>query len=155
MQIRTLMVGAALMVGLAGCASTAQTNDGAADNSATETASEQVAVYKGTLPCRRCTGIDLDVRLKGAEEAAQGERTFSLDATYRDHPQQPDPEHYEGQWDVLSGTVTDPNATVYELTPDGEGQTYYFLRLDAQTLELVDPQKRRFQNGETLRLKRQ
>ncbi|TVU72936.1 MULTISPECIES: copper resistance protein NlpE N-terminal domain-containing protein [Cobetia] len=155
MQIRTLMVGAALMVGLAGCASTAPTNDGAAESTAAETANEQVAVYKGTLPCRRCTGIDLDVRLKGAEAAPEDQRTFSLDATYRDHPQQPAPEHYEGQWDVLSGTVTDPDATVYELTPSGEGQTYYFLRLDAQTLELVDPQKRRFQNGETLRLERQ
>jgi len=55
---------------------------------------------------------------------------------------------------VLNGTATEPDATVYELTPDGEGQIYYFLRLDERTLELIDPQRRRFQNSEMLQLQR-
>ena len=56
---------------------------------------------------------------------------------------------------MLTGTPSDPDATVYELTPDGDGQTYYFLRIDEQTRELIDPERRRFQNGEMLRLQRQ
>ena len=110
--------------------------------------------YQGTLPCRNCDGIDLDVVLQGAEQSQPEERTFTLQASYRAHPQNPPDENYAGNWEVLSGTATDPDATVYELTPDGEGQIYYFLRLDGQTLELIDPQRRRFQNSEMLQLQR-
>ena len=56
---------------------------------------------------------------------------------------------------MLTGTPSDPDATVYELTPDGDGQIYYFMRIDESTLELIDPERRRFENGEMLQLKRQ
>ncbi|MBZ9559014.1 MULTISPECIES: copper resistance protein NlpE N-terminal domain-containing protein [unclassified Modicisalibacter] len=151
MQIRTLLAGSAMLAVLAGCATGTQQ----AASPQTPAAAEQAAVYEGTLPCRNCAGIDITVALRGDEQASDAERTFKLDAAYREHPQNPPDEHYEGQWDVLSGTATDPDATVYELTPDGEGQVYYFLKLDPDTLELVDPQKRRFQNGEALRLTRE
>ena len=118
-------------------------------------AEEQGATYEGTLPCRNCAGIDIEVALQGDEQASDAERTFSLDASYREHPQNPPTETYQGQWDVISGTASNPEATVYELTPEGEGQVYYFLKLDQSTLELIDPQLRRFENGEMLRLQRQ
>lgn len=151
MQIRTLLAGSAMLALLAGCAT--GTQQGMAPGA--PATAEQAAVYEGTLPCRNCAGIDITVALKGDEQASDAERTFKLDASYREHPQNPPTEHYEGQWDVLSGTASDPEATVYELTPDGEGQVYYFLKLNPDTLELIDPQKRRFQNGEALRLTRQ
>jgi hypothetical protein len=56
---------------------------------------------------------------------------------------------------VLTGTADNPEATVYELVPNGEGQTYYFMRVNPQTLELIDPQRRRFQNNDMLQLTRQ
>lgn len=150
MQIRTLLAGSALLALLAGCAA-GPTGDGAA----TPEMDDTEVTYQGTLPCRNCDGIDLDVRMTGDEQASQEERTFTLQATYRAHPQDPPDENYAGNWEVLSGTATDPDATVYELTPDGEGQIYYFLRVDEQTLELIDPQRRRFQNNDMLQLRRQ
>lgn len=147
MQIRTLLAGSALAALLAGCAA------GPTDQPAPEMEATTVT-YQGTLPCRNCDGIDLNVTLNGEEQAATEERTFELEASYRAHPQNPPDESYAGNWEVLQGTEQDPTATVYELAPDGEGQTYYFLRVDPQTLELIDPNLRRFQNSEMLQLKR-
>ncbi|WP_104204279.1 copper resistance protein NlpE N-terminal domain-containing protein [Billgrantia saliphila] len=149
MQIRTLLAGSAMLALLAGCAA------GPTDDSADMAMDDAEEVYQGTLPCRNCAGIDLDVRLRGDEQSSLEERTFNLRASYREHPQEPPDEEYAGNWDVLSGTAVDPDATVYELTPDGEGQVYYFLRIDEETLELIDPQRRRFQNNEALQLQRQ
>ncbi|MBB3142353.1 copper resistance protein NlpE N-terminal domain-containing protein [Halomonas organivorans] len=148
MQIRTLLAGSAMLALLAGCA-------GGPGGQATEPGMDTAErTYQGTLPCRNCEGIDLDVTLLGDAQSTAAERTFDLQASYRGHPQNPPDENYAGNWQVLNGTADDPQATVYELTPNGEGQTYYFLRLDPQTLELIDPQRRRFQNNEMLRLKR-
>ncbi len=149
MQIRTLLAGSAMLALLAGCAA------GPTDDSADMAMDNAEVVYQGTLPCRNCAGIDLDVRLRGDEQSSLEERTFDLRASYREHPQEPPDEEYAGNWEVLSGTAVDPDATVYELTPDGEGQVYYFLRIDDETLELIDPQRRRFQNNEALQLQRQ
>ncbi|KAA0009841.1 copper resistance protein NlpE [Billgrantia pellis] len=149
MQIRTLLAGSAMLALLAGCAA------GPTDDSADMAMDDAEVVYQGTLPCRNCAGIDLDVRLRGDEQSSLEERTFDLRASYREHPQEPPDEEYAGNWEVLSGTAVDPDATVYELTPDGEGQVYYFLRIDDETLELIDPQRRRFQNNEALQLQRQ
>ncbi len=148
MQIRTLLAGSAMLALLAGCAA------GPMDDRAEPAMDDAEVAYQGTLPCRNCAGIDLDVRLVGDEQASLEERTFTLRASYREHPQDPPDENYAGNWEVLSGTAVDPDATVYELTPDGEGQIYYFLRIDERTLELIDPQRRRFQNNEALQLQR-
>ncbi|MGR4070254.1 copper resistance protein NlpE [Halomonas sp. LR3S48] len=149
MQVRTLLAGSAMLAFLAGCAA------GPADDRADTAMDGAEVVYQGTLPCRNCAGIDLNVTLRGDEQASLEERTFDLRASYQEHPQEPPDEEYAGNWEVLSGTAVDPDATVYELTPDGEGQIYYFLRVDEQTLELIDPQRRRFQNNEALQLQRQ
>lgn len=150
MQIRTLLASAATVAVLAGCASGGSQSPGMSDSGATGT-----TTYQGSLPCRSCDGIDLTVDLNGSESSPASERTFELEADYRNHPQNPDPENYAGQWEVLSGTPADPQATVYELTPNGEGQVYFFQKINANTLELIDPQRRRFENGEMLRLTRQ
>ncbi|MGQ4877981.1 copper resistance protein NlpE N-terminal domain-containing protein [Billgrantia sp. LNSP4103-1] len=149
MQVRTLLAGSAMLAFLAGCAA------GPAEDRADMAMDDAEVVYQGTLPCRNCAGIDLNVRMRGDEQASAEERTFDLRASYQEHPQDPPDEEYSGNWEVLSGTAVDPDATVYELTPDGEGQIYYFLRVDEQTLELIDPQRRRFQNNEALQLQRQ
>ncbi|MCM5705197.1 copper resistance protein NlpE N-terminal domain-containing protein [Larsenimonas salina] len=148
MQIRTLLAGVAMTAVLAGCATSGS-------QSTSQEERVQTAEYQGTLPCRNCDGIELTVDLKGTEQAQAAERTFSLDAEYLNHPQNPPKEHYEGNWDMISGTQSNPDATVYELTPNGEGQVYYFLKVDPNTLELIDPQLRKFENGQTLQLKRQ
>ncbi|MCI0508988.1 NlpE-like protein [Chromohalobacter marismortui] len=151
MQIRTLLAGSAMLAILTGCATGTSQQGGASESPQ----AAQPVVYSGTLPCRSCDGIDLEVQLMGGEQAPASERTFDLRAEYLNHPENPPAEEYEGQWEVIDGTAKDPKATVYELTPNGEGQIYYFLKLDPDTLELIDPQLRRFENGETLRLQRQ
>ncbi|MGM0784343.1 MAG: copper resistance protein NlpE N-terminal domain-containing protein [Pseudomonadota bacterium] len=150
MKMKTLLAGSAMLALLAGCAA-GPTDDRAAGPAVDE--GTEVA-YQGTLPCRNCAGIDLNVRMLGDEQSSLDERTFNLRASYREHPQEPPDENYEGNWEVLEGTEDDPEATVYELTPDGDGQVYYFLRIDDDTLELIDPQRRRFQNSEALQLER-
>ncbi|MEG3116853.1 copper resistance protein NlpE N-terminal domain-containing protein [Salinicola sp. 4072] len=151
MQIRTLLASAATVAVLAGCASGGtQTQTGTADSSAGM--SSTTTTYEGTLPCRSCDGIDLTVDLSGTESSPAAERTFTLEADYRNHPQNPGPEQYRGNWEVISGTPYNAQAKVYELTPDGEGQVYYFDKLNSTTLELIDPQLRRFENGKSLRL---
>ncbi|HSH48089.1 MAG TPA: copper resistance protein NlpE N-terminal domain-containing protein [Halomonas sp.] len=147
MRIRTLLASSAMLALLAGCAT------GPSDTAGEEVKTAE-ATYQGTLPCRNCEGIDLDVTLAGDSMSSAEERTFELEASYRAHPENPPTENYSGNWAILNGSAEDPGATVYELVPDGEGQTYYFLRLDPQTLELIDPQRRRFENNEMLRLKR-
>lgn len=149
MQIRTLLAGSAMLALLAGCA-TGPTGSGAG----TPEMAEPEATYQGTLPCRNCDGIDLNVTLEGDAQSAPEARTFDLEASYRGHPQNPPDETYAGNWVLLDGPEEMPNATIYELTPDGDGQIYYFLRVDPQTLELIDPNLRRFQNSEMLQLKR-
>lgn len=148
MQIRTLLAGSAMLALLAGCAS-----------GPTETPEDVVEVtgttYQGTLPCRNCDGIDIGVTLVGEDVSTSSDRSFKLRAAYRAHPENPPVENYSGNWTVLNGSAEDPGATVYELVPTGDGQTYYFLKLDTQTLELIDPQRRRFENNEMLRLRRQ
>ncbi len=149
MQIRTLLAGSAFIALLAGCAA------GPGEQASAPEMAEPQATYQGTLPCRNCDGIDINVEMIGDESSAPEDRTFTLDATYRAHPQDPPDENYAGNWEVLSGTAENPDATVYELTPDGDGQIYYFMRIDTDTLELIDPQRRRFQNNDMLQLQRQ
>lgn len=149
MRLRSMLIGSAMLSLLAGCAG------GPTDSASQESIEPAVATYQGSLPCRNCDGIGLDVELTGEEADAMKDRTFTLTASYMNHPQNPPDEDYAGNWEVLSGTPSDPGATVYELTPNNEGQTYYFLRMNESTLELIDPERRRFENGEKLRLKRQ
>lgn len=79
MQLKSLLAGSAMLALLAGCAS-----------SPMEQQQEEVATaqqnYQGSLPCRNCDGIDLDVTMVGEEMSAAEERTFTLNATYRNHP---------------------------------------------------------------------
>ncbi len=113
------------------------------------------ALKRGVFESALDAVITIDTAGRVLEFNPAAERTFTLEADYRNHPQNPDPEQYEGQWETMTGTAVDPQATVYELTPNGEGQIYYFQKIDDSTLELIDPQRRRFENGEMLRLTRQ
>lgn len=157
MNIKMLLAGAGASVLLAGCAGQ-QSSAPAGSGAPSQSSSADEQVYRGTLPCRSCSGILTTVELSGDQNSASpSERIFTLDAAYQGHPQNPPAEHYQGTWDIISGIPTDPQASVLELTPDqrSDGQMYYFLQIDDRTLELIDPQLHRFENGESLRLQRQ
>src|SRR5690554_2412434 len=102
MRIRTLLAGSAVLAVMAGCAA------GPTDGTAPGMAADGEVAYQGTLPCRNCAGIDIGVRMMGDEQSAAEERTFALEASYREHPQNPPNENYTGNWEVLSGSADDP-----------------------------------------------
>jgi len=86
-----------------------------------------IGTYKGTTACADCTGIQTELRLyaKGPNNFTDtiyiGTRTYqggrNGDQSFTDR----------GEWAVLKGDATDPNATVYALNPDQPKQTQYFL----------------------------
>lgn len=161
MKTRSIVVTAAMALIMAGCASQqSSTDNGSSQQAQTKPAEPTTTTYKGTFPCRSCTGIETTLSLKGDADSASNsdqQRTFTLDADYQGRTGGDSDEHYQGSWDVLKGTPLDQNARVIELTPQQSenARTYYFQQIDANTLELVNPQLYRFQNGSALQLKRQ
>lgn len=149
MPLKKLLIATSMLGLLAGCAGMPGEEGSAAIE---ETTAE--TRYQGTLPCRRCDGIALDVTLTGTPDEPEQAPTFSLSADYLNHPQNPAAETYTGNWQTLNGTPDNDNATVLELTPEDDGQVYLFLQLDPSTLELIDADRRRFENSERLRLNR-
>ncbi|BBI64193.1 hypothetical protein HSBAA_54990 [Vreelandella sulfidaeris] len=79
MQFKSLLAGSAMLALLAGCASSPMEQQ-------QEEAATAQATYQGSLPCRNCDGIDLDVTMVGEDTSAAEERTFTLNASYRNHP---------------------------------------------------------------------
>ena len=77
MQLRSLLVGSAMLALLAGCAA------GPTDQPGTAAAESAQVSYQGALPCRNCDGIELDVTMMGEEYGALEERTFTLQADYQ------------------------------------------------------------------------
>jgi len=122
MQIRTLLAGTFMLASLAGCAT------GQMDQTGGEVI-DQVAHYEGTLPCRNCAGIDINVELDGTEDGAAADRTFSLNASYREHPQNPPDETYTGQWSVLTGTRSTPRLPSTSLRPRARDRSITSSRL--------------------------
>jgi copper homeostasis protein (lipoprotein) len=93
-----------------------------------------LGVYKGTLPCADCNGLDTVLRLY-AKGKAKGkfDTTYAFyvrTQTYRGAPHGDVTFSDRGDWAVLRGDATDENATVYQLNPDDE--------LHSQSLLLQD-----------------
>ncbi|WP_025731871.1 copper resistance protein NlpE N-terminal domain-containing protein [Carnimonas nigrificans] len=159
MMLRNLTVTAAVALLLAGCVGH-QENDGSDQQAIqkNETSAPETETFKGTFPCRSCTGIDTTLTLEGDNSTASvADHVFTMEASYKNHPQNPPDEHYEGSWGALSGTPENKSAKVIQLTPSqgNDQREYYFLRVDENTLELIKPDLHRFENGNALRLKRQ
>lgn len=108
--------------------------------------SESVS-YRGNLPTNG-DFIVLSLNLYPATE------TYSLSVSYVNHSRNPPDEHYEGEWSILRGTPFNPSAIVYKLTSYPEREEHFFLRLNRRQLELLDPDRERFENQEKLRLTR-
>lgn len=160
MGVRMLLAMVGLVMLMAGCASQQSVQE--TQPSVSDNGSE---VFRGTLPCRSCSGIDITLSLNGdVANATEDQHTYTLDAVYRKNANTSedatgssgDNQHYTGSWDELNGTPTNADAKVLQLTPD-EGtnkRIYYFMRIDPNTLELISPDLYRYENGDMLRLKR-
>jgi hypothetical protein len=77
-------------------------------------------VYKGTLPCGDCSGLDTVLRLYAKGKFDTTYAFYIRTQTYRGAPHGDVVLTDRGDWALLRGDATDENATVYQLNPDDE-----------------------------------
>ena len=77
-------------------------------------------VYKGTMPCADCSGLDTVLRLYAKGKFDTTYAFYVRTQTYRGAPHGDVTISDRGEWTVLRGDATDPDATVYQLNPDDE-----------------------------------
>ena len=100
-------------------------------------------IYRGTLPCADCSGINTELTLQHHPNAAGG--TYLLKETYVGAKSNNDSTvETKGNWTTVRGNATDPDATVIELTPDKHVEERFFilkknklLMLDRQLKEII------------------
>ena len=98
-----------------------------------------VGVYRGTMPCADCSGLDTELRLYAKTKTDTTFAVYVRRETYRGAPQGDVTLADRGEWTVLRGDRTDENATVYQLEPENEGRSTAFLvRRDGAELEQLD-----------------
>jgi predicted secreted protein len=77
-------------------------------------------VYKGTLPCADCSGLDTVLRLYAKGKFDTTYAFYVRTQTYRGAPHGDVTYSDRGEWALLRGDTTDENATVYQLNSDNE-----------------------------------
>jgi len=77
-------------------------------------------VYKGTMPCADCSGLDTVLRLYAKGKFDTTYAFYVRTQTYRGAPHGDVTFSDRGEWTVLRGDAANPDATVYQLNPDDE-----------------------------------
>lgn len=140
-----------LVVTLAGCASSSH-KGGLPEGPVAPVVTTQA--YNGNLPCRHCSRIETRLVLNGLNSTNAKDHTFIMDAKYIAHEGAQGGRRYTGSWDRLQGTPADPSAEVINLLDQQtDPQTmFHFQQIDDKTLEMIDGQLQRYENGRGLRL---
>ncbi|MGH7893348.1 MAG: copper resistance protein NlpE [Candidatus Binatia bacterium] len=101
-----------------------------------------VGVFEGVLPCADCEGIRTRLTLyaNGPDDFTRA--TYALVETYLGTSDGLQRFRAEGEWTLLRGDATDPDATVYQLDPGRPSTQRSFRVLDAQRIELLDREQR-------------
>jgi uncharacterized lipoprotein NlpE involved in copper resistance/predicted secreted protein len=86
-----------------------------------------LGVYKGTLPCADCEGLETTLRLYTKAKFDFTYAFFVRTQTYRGGPKGDVTFSDRGDWALLRGDATDENATVYQLNPDDEKRSESYL----------------------------
>jgi copper homeostasis protein (lipoprotein) len=87
-------------------------------------------VYKGTMPCADCSGLDTVLRLYAKGKFDTTYAFYVRTQTYRGAPHGDVTLSDRGEWTVLRGDAADPDATVYQLNPDNEQHSEALLVQD-------------------------
>ena len=96
-------------------------------------------VYNGTMPCADCSGLETVLRLYAKGKFDTTYAFYVRTQTYRGAPHGDVTFSDRGQWTVLRGDATDPDATVYQLNPDDEQHSEALLVQDkGASLEELD-----------------
>jgi copper homeostasis protein (lipoprotein) len=89
-----------------------------------------LGVYKGTLPCADCEGLDTVLRLYAKGKFDTTYAFYVRTQTYKGAPKGDVTYSDRGDWAVLRGDAEDENATVYQLNPDDEQHSESLLLQD-------------------------
>jgi copper homeostasis protein (lipoprotein) len=96
-------------------------------------------VYKGTLPCADCNGLETVLRLYAKGKFDYTYAFFVRTQTYVGAPHGDVTISDRGEWTLLRGDATDDNASVYQLNPDNEQHSEALLVQDnGATLTQLD-----------------
>jgi copper homeostasis protein (lipoprotein) len=96
-------------------------------------------VYKGTMPCADCSELETVLRLYAKGKFDTTYAFYVRTQTYRGAPHGDVTISDRGEWTVLRGDATDPDATVYQLNPDDEQHSEALLVQDkGVALEQLD-----------------
>jgi copper homeostasis protein (lipoprotein) len=89
-----------------------------------------LGTYQGTLPCADCSGLDTQLRLYAKGKFDTTYAFYIRTQTYRGAPHGDLTLSDRGDWAVLRGDATNPNATVYQLNPDNDQHSESLLLTD-------------------------
>jgi copper homeostasis protein (lipoprotein) len=87
-------------------------------------------VYKGTMPCADCNGLETVLRLYAKGKFDYTYAFFVRTQTYVGAPHGDVTISDRGEWTLLRGDATDDNASVYQLNPDNEQHSEALLVQD-------------------------
>jgi copper homeostasis protein (lipoprotein) len=114
-----------------------------------------LGVYKGTLPCADCSGLDTMLRLYTKSKFDFTYAYYVRTQTYRGAPHGDVTISDRGEWTLLRGDATDPDATVYQLNPDDEQHSEALLVQDkGAALEQLDRDLKPIETTANVTLKR-
>jgi|HubBroStandDraft_4_1064222.scaffolds.fasta_scaffold416201_1 uncharacterized lipoprotein NlpE involved in copper resistance len=84
-------------------------------------------VYKGTMPCADCNGLETVLRLYAKGKFDTTYAFYVRTQTYSGAPHGDVTLSDRGEWTVLRGDADNENATVYQLNPDDEQRSEALL----------------------------
>jgi hypothetical protein len=114
-----------------------------------------LGLFKGTLPCADCSGLDTVLRLYAKGKFDTTYAFYVRTQTYRGAPHGDVVLTDRGDWAVLRGDATDENATVYQLNPDDEQHSESLLLQDnGNTLVQLDRDQKPIDTKMNLTLRR-
>jgi uncharacterized lipoprotein NlpE involved in copper resistance len=114
-----------------------------------------MGIYKGTLPCADCSGLDVELRLYAAGKFNFTDTIFIRTQTYRGAPHGDVVFSDRGEWTLLRGDAVDENASVYQLNPDSTTSSEsYLVQKNGDTLVQLDREQRPIQSKMNLTLQR-
>ncbi|MEI9981255.1 MAG: copper resistance protein NlpE [Edaphobacter sp.] len=114
-----------------------------------------LGVYKGTLPCADCEGLDTTLRIYAKGRFDFTYAFFVRTQTYRGAPKGDVTFSDRGDWAMLRGDATDENATVYQLNPDDEKRSESYLLDDGgNALVMLDKEQRPIESTANLTLRK-
>jgi copper homeostasis protein (lipoprotein) len=92
-------------------------------------------LYSGMMPCADCSGIRTSLTL--SRDAQGAPSTFTMSETFVGRPAAGN-RKTNGTWAVVRGDAADKKAVVYQLHSSASTSTTSFLKIDDNTLSLLD-----------------